>query len=444
MLTRIEIDGFKTFENFSLDLRPFTAVVGPNASGKSNLFDALKLLSCLVQNDIRTAMSKIRGLPEEIFRKTSVNQSEIMSFAVEVILQRNGIDDFGRSYNIVSQRVRYELKIRLHRDSEGQPHAVYVIHEQCSALPKRGEKADYIKSLNLMYSANSNPYIRTYVERNAIEVRQDGPYRHGKPVTLPLSTATRTALSTISTSEFPHLYALKKALSGFKFLEINPASARSSNDRLEEGNLRADASNLASALFKIKSETETLDRPEGVISDITSALTSLIPSVKAVQVVNDHSQRRIEFSLKFSDNQEFSSRVISDGTLRLLALLTVLNDPIRQGTLCFEEPENGVHEGRIGQLVEIMRLSTEMSTDKSAIPFQILINTHSPRLLRELRDNEVVVADIVGYLDKDSESKVTKTRMRVGLNQDQDLFDPERHISRSEVHRILQNGSDAA
>ena len=44
MITRIEIDGFKTFENFGLDLHPFTAIVGPNASGKSNLFDAINFV----------------------------------------------------------------------------------------------------------------------------------------------------------------------------------------------------------------------------------------------------------------------------------------------------------------------------------------------------------------------------------------------------------------
>jgi AAA15 family ATPase/GTPase len=52
MLTRIEIDGFKTFEDFGLDLKPLTAIVGPNASGKSNLFDALRFLSLLAQYDI--------------------------------------------------------------------------------------------------------------------------------------------------------------------------------------------------------------------------------------------------------------------------------------------------------------------------------------------------------------------------------------------------------
>ncbi|MCA2222991.1 AAA family ATPase [Nonomuraea aurantiaca] len=41
MLTRIEIDGFRSFLDFELDVPPFLALVGPNSSGKSNLLDAL-------------------------------------------------------------------------------------------------------------------------------------------------------------------------------------------------------------------------------------------------------------------------------------------------------------------------------------------------------------------------------------------------------------------
>ena len=41
MLTRIEIDGFKSFLDSGLDVPPFLALVGPNSSGKSNLLDAL-------------------------------------------------------------------------------------------------------------------------------------------------------------------------------------------------------------------------------------------------------------------------------------------------------------------------------------------------------------------------------------------------------------------
>jgi predicted ATPase len=91
MLTRIEIDGFKTFEHFSLDLAPLTAIVGPNASGKSNLFDALRFLSLLAQTDIRSAMQGLRGEPEELFRLTQAGNADTMSFAVEVLLSRKGM-----------------------------------------------------------------------------------------------------------------------------------------------------------------------------------------------------------------------------------------------------------------------------------------------------------------------------------------------------------------
>jgi predicted ATP-dependent endonuclease of OLD family len=67
MLTRIELSGFKSFDDFGLDLRPLTAIVGPNASGKSNLFDALRFLSLLAQYDIRTAMQDLRVSPKSSF-----------------------------------------------------------------------------------------------------------------------------------------------------------------------------------------------------------------------------------------------------------------------------------------------------------------------------------------------------------------------------------------
>ena len=45
MLTQIEIDSFKTFKDCKVELAPFQVIVCPNSSGKSNLFDALQLLS---------------------------------------------------------------------------------------------------------------------------------------------------------------------------------------------------------------------------------------------------------------------------------------------------------------------------------------------------------------------------------------------------------------
>ena len=42
MLTRLEVDGFKNFLNFSVDFGPFTCIAGRNGVGKSNIFDVIQ------------------------------------------------------------------------------------------------------------------------------------------------------------------------------------------------------------------------------------------------------------------------------------------------------------------------------------------------------------------------------------------------------------------
>jgi len=67
MITNIKINGFKSFQNFEMEFSPLTVIAGVNASGKSNLFDALMLLSRLAENDLRTAFGDQRGNPIELF-----------------------------------------------------------------------------------------------------------------------------------------------------------------------------------------------------------------------------------------------------------------------------------------------------------------------------------------------------------------------------------------
>ena len=72
MLTRLEIDGFKSFEDFAeIDLSPFTVILGVNASGKSNLFDAIQFLSRLAVLDLRSAAREMRGDVADLFRQTA-------------------------------------------------------------------------------------------------------------------------------------------------------------------------------------------------------------------------------------------------------------------------------------------------------------------------------------------------------------------------------------
>src|ERR1700722_12209893 len=170
MLTRIEIDGFKTFEGFSLDLEPLTAIVGPNASGKSNLFDALRFLSLLAQFDIRTAMQGLRGEPEELFRQTPTGSSDCMSFAVEVLLSRKGVDAFGTSYETPAQRLRYELKLAMAQTLDGVPRGIFVREEQCRPIKRKDDRATYLDTEKLSYTARKRPFIELNESRDALQI----------------------------------------------------------------------------------------------------------------------------------------------------------------------------------------------------------------------------------------------------------------------------------
>src|SRR5437016_2551644 len=121
MITRIEIDGFKTFKDFKVELAPFQIIVGPNSSGKSNLFDALYLLSRLADTDLISAFQapdddpqKLRGDAYELFTTLPNGQrTDRMRMAVEMLVDRKVQDDLGREADLKYTRLRYELEVTL-------------------------------------------------------------------------------------------------------------------------------------------------------------------------------------------------------------------------------------------------------------------------------------------------------------------------------------------
>ena len=109
MITRLELDGFKTFQNFKLELAPFQVIVGPNGAGKSNLFDALRLLSKLADSDLRSAFLELRGEANELFTTLPNGQStDRMRLAVEMFVERQVQDSWGAGAELKYTRLRYE------------------------------------------------------------------------------------------------------------------------------------------------------------------------------------------------------------------------------------------------------------------------------------------------------------------------------------------------
>ncbi len=143
-----------------------------------------------------------------------------------------------------------------------------------------------------------------------------------------------------------------------------------------------------------------------------------------LRVEKDERNREYRVDIGLRDEPPFSSRVVSDGTLRVLGLLTLLNDPKHRGLVCFEEPENGIHPGRLKELVSRLRdlVTNPVSKDPGRQTSQVLVNSHSPVVLSCLKETEMLFADIVTVV-KPGAGKSRKTRMRAVRRDKQATLD---------------------
>src|ERR1700722_3651964 len=120
MITKIEIDGFKTFNDFKMDFAPLTVIAGVNASGKSNLFDAMQLLTRIVEVDLKTSFSEQRGSANELFTRYAHSEyAKEICFMVELLTDKNIQDKFGGETQLKYTRLRYEIKIGRITNSRG-------------------------------------------------------------------------------------------------------------------------------------------------------------------------------------------------------------------------------------------------------------------------------------------------------------------------------------
>ena len=102
MITRIKIHGFKSLVNTELYFGPFTCIVGANAIGKSNFFDALSFLSNLADKTIIEASKSVRSENQkhsnirDIFYRSGSDYMSEMTFEVDMLVSQTGIDDLGQ------------------------------------------------------------------------------------------------------------------------------------------------------------------------------------------------------------------------------------------------------------------------------------------------------------------------------------------------------------
>jgi predicted ATPase len=428
MLTRIEIDGFKSLRDLAVDLEPLTVFIGPNSAGKSNLLDALALLSRLSSMSIDEAFKQGRGRAIDQFARRGGEAGKTIRFAVEVLTP----EPTGEEVELVAlpNRYRYELTIARSKLRSGAER-LSISHEKLSTIerakdrwldshPSFAERAQHHSDLRDVFKQVAVKSRKRHLALNMASSSEDRFYivplgytalasNQGKlgsvnvdldltPKYLKMLDKIKEDLNVGSRDEAlnivleaylkrfegglkfdktvvrDELTVISDELSSYRLVHLDPSHLREPSERLGSDTLAPDASNLPTVLANL---------PGPTLGEIRADLVSLVPGVSSFDIVPEGDAFRIDF--EFSGGERLPARLVSDGTLRILALLTALRVEPRPVVIGVEEPENGVYPGRLRKLLDYIQEIAAQGGEEGASSTQLVLTTHSPVVLAALR-----------------------------------------------------------
>ena len=153
MLTRLKVSGFKNLVDVDISFGAFTCVAGPNAVGKSNLFDAIRFLSSLADQTLMDAALAVRsedkhvGDIRNLFHRDGHIYTDHMTFEAEMIIPAEEIDDLGQKAIAVATLVRYKLVLRYKEDVELPLAGVLELVEENLERIRISERPKFLKLL---------------------------------------------------------------------------------------------------------------------------------------------------------------------------------------------------------------------------------------------------------------------------------------------------------
>ena len=340
-------------EGEEIELQPLNVLIGPNASGKSNLIDAVGILQS-TPNDINTPFRQGGGIGEWLW-KGEKNSNNIPTATIEAIvdypeetiplLYKISFTMEGQKLQIVGEYVENELELDPNYED------VYFFYRY----------------------ENGNPVLNI---RN-VSAEGKGIYTNRSPRHLRRGeiNPSQSVLSQKQDKDFyPELAYLNNQFSNIRiYREWNlgrytpprkPQPSDLPNDFLEE-----DASNLAHVLNDLDFQgikpllIEQLQKFYEAVGDIITKIEG-----STIQT----------FLRDKKFNRPIPATRLSDGTLRYLCLLTLLCHPSPPPLICIEEPELGLHPDILSTVAELLIAASKRT--------QIIVTTHSDALVSGLSE----------------------------------------------------------
>ena len=419
MLTRLKVSGFKNLTDVDIPFGPFTCVAGANGTGKSNLFDAIQLLSALANDTLIDAARSVRSdegrtsdVRDLFHRIGNTDITTEMSFEADMIIPQEGLDDLGQQAKATTTLLRYRV-VLAYREDDSLPllGTLELIEEKLERL-KLGDWKEHLKFADrrkewrdsVLMGRRAVPFIstRTQEGNRVIRLHQDGG-SSGRPHAILAKNLPRTVLSTANAAESPTALLARREMQSWRLLQLESASLREPDEFTTPPGLGSDGSHLPATLYHLaRSQKSTPLTPKEeqetwIYDRVAARLSELIDDVSAVSIDRDERRELLTLAVKDHSDTVHPARSLSAGTLRFLALSVLELDPKATGLICMEEPENGIHPARIPS---ILRLLQDIATDVdypigSDNPLcQVIVNTHSPSVVQQVPDETLLVAEL--------------------------------------------------
>ena len=332
VLDALKVRNFLSLREVDIALGKLNVLVGPNASGKSNVSKALRLIS-----------AHVRGVPPDKLGYRSFSE---MTYNFDSSLEIQILMEF----SISSETVSYKLY-----------------------LTKNGYKEEVMRGgEKILESSSSNSQFSYLTE--------DGSYTSGTLLGHYIIyfgiNAFKSPLVKLPPNASHILHMISDVLKSMKTFSFTPAHLRGWASVRDSPDLGYHGERLARVILHLYLE----DRER--FARIEETLKTLVPEVR--EVVPHLEGDSVEIWVREEGlRKPLKPHAISDGTLRLLAFVTALYTS--QNIVVFEEPENCVHPHLLETLVDLMRKT----------PPQVIVTTHSPYLLDHLKPEEVLVVEKV-------------------------------------------------
>jgi predicted ATPase len=356
-IQRLNISGFRSLRDVEWAPGRLNVLIGPNASGKSNLLRALVLLQ-------KSAHGK---LPEEMLRMGGIapvlwdGQARTISWAL-----------------CMEQGMRYELQLR----QLGNTSAYIVNHEALTSQRAESGRDEHVP--------RGTGEQESVLARDAVRaVTFD---REGRSVTVEETSlpGNQTLLSLVGTPfGHPAAFDFCSTLGGWTIyhdVRVDPdAPLRQAAVARVERRIAADGQNLVPVLHTLY--TGERDFRKTVDDAMRAAFGDDYEELLFPPAADQRVQMRVRWR---SLRSEQPAADLSDGTIRFLLLVAMLSTPSPGDLIAIDEPETGLHPSMLPVVAELARAASERT--------QVILTTHSPQLL-DAFGNEPPTVTVTGRAD---------------------------------------------